>query len=148
VSISELQELIARYEAQGGVVDHVVCRDPVLVHSVGDNLDLVFPEPFVCFYQTFDYFAIGGDEFFSPATLCSFHARERISRKKRHFFPVLGDGMGGFHYIVCALQGKEEPSDFGCIMYNPGCEPGNLEFVASDFLAFVASQIQLRMDVG
>jgi hypothetical protein len=142
MTVIEIADALTRLKSKGGRYAALPCEDPQPVLSVQDGLGIVFPESFVKFYQCYRYLQFRSDEFMQLDYLVSsYQARQEGTRRKQCLFPVLEDGMGGWWYVVCAYTGKKEPSDFGCVMYNPGCERDALEYASSDFIKFVISRI-------
>jgi hypothetical protein len=143
MTVIEIADTLARLKSKGGRFAALPCEDPLLVLSAQDGLGIVFPESFVTFYQCYPYLQVRSDEFMQIDYLVSsYQARQQRTRQKQCLFPVLEDGMGGWWYVVCTYVGKKEPSDFGCVMYNPGCEGDALEYASSEFIKFVISRIE------
>ena len=144
ITIRELEETLQRFERAGGKVLRRPTEDPSLLKTVQSVLGLQFPNPVQAFYRLYECLQVGSYEFVWIRLLPDLAAKIRVRRPEipRHYLPALADGMGGYYFVVCAEEKSPLPLDFGSVVYNPGGHPTILETCNSDFLDFVATQVE------
>lgn len=145
--LEDLVGLVAELERRGIDVDLIARTSPVLLAEIEENLGIVFPESLRQFWETYDYLAIGGDEFTTLDELSEYLERAKAHRPRipPNYIHVLSDGCGGHYFVIAAVRGKPRPDDFGSVVFCPSGASGSLDTDSSDFLEFVISIARKRL---
>lgn len=131
------------FENAGGIVFKRKVEDPDAILRVSETFELELPDSFREFYTIYDCIAYGPEELLSIEQIVEHYELLQTGRRsiRRTYLPFIADGSGGYYAIVCRDVRRARTSEFGTVVYLPGCQPIDVEYKAASFSEFLLSRI-------
>lgn len=142
MSIASLKSELKKLTKEGIVVRTLANNRPESLAEIEGAFSIVLPDSFKALYGEFACIQIGSTEFNSIRELGGAIERTRESGLAKNLVPVMADGLGGTYYVVCAIQKRKPPSDFGSVVFTEVGVAGEPEWAASDIFGLVKKTIE------